>query len=378
MRILFLINNLSIGGAEVHTVQLSRELTHLGHQVCICYFSKVNSFQKVLENAGVLSVCVNPRPDYYKPWTFSIAAKQVIALCDQFKPDLIHSHLELADVLGQKVAIKKRIPHVITIHNTHWWNIHNLAALWRTRYRKYWLEKGNPLFIAVSRECARTLIKNTRARNDSIEVIHIGIKLEDYGPSKWQQEDYAPKDIKLLCIGRLDWIKGQDELINAMAMPELSSLPVTLKIIGDGTFRRYLENLVKTLKLQNKVLFLGTRKDIPDQLRDSDLYIQPSRSEGMGISLVEALASGLPVVVTNVPSMIEVLNTEPGLGSIVPKDNPKKLAEAISKLIDNPTECRKQAILGLKSSKSFELQASVTKIVELYTYACSRDIIRQY
>jgi len=154
MKILLLINNLGIGGAEVHTVQLSRELAKLGHQVCIVYFSKSNAFKDELISAGVRFVCVIPRPDYYKPWTFSIAEKQVSAICDQFKPDLIHSHLELADVVGQRVSLKYKIPHVITIHNTHWWKISNLFALWRILYRKHWINKGNPLFVAVSKECA--------------------------------------------------------------------------------------------------------------------------------------------------------------------------------------------------------------------------------
>jgi len=298
MKVLLLINNLSIGGAEVHTVQLSRELTKLGHQVCIGYFSKSNQFQKDLESLGITSTRINIRPDYYKPWTFEAAARLVGTLCDQFKPDLIHSHLELADVIGQKVTMNKRIPHVITIHNTHWWRVGNPAAVWRTSFRRYWLEQGTPGFISVSQDCERTLLKNIRIGNDFHVVIPNGIECENYGPSKWLHENYIPEEIKLLCVGRLDPIKGQDVLIKALAFPELSSLPLRLILIGDGKSQSSLQNSAATLGLQKEVQFLGYRRNIPDQMRDADIYIQPSRSEGMGISLVEALATG-PVSYTH-------------------------------------------------------------------------------
>ena len=62
-----------------------------------------------------------------------------MALCGEFAPDVVHSQLELADVVGQMVAMKFHLPHVITFQNTHWWAVRNVASHWRIAYRKYWL-----------------------------------------------------------------------------------------------------------------------------------------------------------------------------------------------------------------------------------------------
>lgn len=172
-------------------------------------------------------------------------------------------------------------------------------------------------------------------------------------------------------MGRLERVKGQDVLIRALASDELQQQPIHLLLVGDGTARPDLQYLVDELGLSHKVSFLGIRQDVPELLAASDIYIQPSRSEGLSNALIEALAAGLPVVVTNVPGMLEVITAgdTTGLGSVVPVDDPDALATAINRYLRDPLECRRQALLGKECASFFSIEAAARKMEKIYAAA---------
>ena len=135
-----------------------------------------------------------------------------------------------------------------------------------------------------------------------------------------------------------------------------------------------LEKLARDLNLSKKVDFLGERKDIPHHLSEADIYVQPSRSEGMGIALVEALASGLPVIITDSPGMREVINMVQGLGRVVPIEDPEALASAIAEYINFPNKCRHQAKLAKIAAKYYHIELTSDKLLGIYTQACWQAI----
>jgi len=365
MRILFLVNNLTIGGAETQVVELSRIYKSLGHDVCIGYFSGANAFHEVLERENIANHRIQPRPDFYQPWKFVYASRKVTELCLGFNPHVVHSNLELADVVGQQITLPNKLPHVITFHNLHWWNVRHLPSRWRIAYRKWWLRKGDPIFVAISNAVALRAAGELHLSDSQMHIVNNGIRLENYHSTKWFRGE-TPKEWVILSVGRFSKEKGQDILIRAIACSNLQNIKFKLILVGGGKMRPELEKLVIDLDLSDKVRFLGERNDIPHLLSKADIYIQPSRSEGMGIALVEALASGLPVVIADIPGMKEVINKVPGLGKLVPSQDPKALANAIEEYIKSPDLCRRQARLGKKSSENYRIESTSAALLELY------------
>jgi glycosyltransferase involved in cell wall biosynthesis len=137
---------------------------------------------------------------------------------------------------------------------------------------------------------------------------------------------------RLVVIGRLTEIKGQDVLIEAVGLLQRGPLMVELTVVGDGPMRAELEARCVSLGIAERVRFVGAQGDVLPYLHSADLFVLPSRSEGVSVALLEAMAAGLPVVATRVGGTPEV--TGPGMGAIlVSPDDPHALAEGIHTMI---------------------------------------------
>ncbi len=145
----------------------------------------------------------------------------------------------------------------------------------------------------------------------------------------------SPRDVSIGLVGRLTVQKGQEVLLRA-APRVLAALPAArFLMVGDGEDRGRLEALATRLDLANRVRFLGTRRDVPLLMRALDIFVLPSHWEGMPISLLEAMAAGLPVVASNVTGSREaVVDAETGL--LVPPGDAGALAEAIIRVGSDP------------------------------------------
>jgi glycosyltransferase involved in cell wall biosynthesis len=152
-------------------------------------------------------------------------------------------------------------------------------------------------------------------------------------------------------VGRLIKVKGLQYLIEAISL--LKNKNIKCLIIGDGPEKNSLQKLVKELSLENKVIFLGKRKDIPELLSATDIFVLPSLSEGLPISLLEAMASKCACVVTDIGLPVEDKKT----GIVVPVKNPKRIAKAIDYLLINSKKSRifgKNSLALVKSDYSLE------------------------
>ncbi|HEX7366909.1 MAG TPA: glycosyltransferase family 4 protein, partial [Pelobium sp.] len=143
------------------------------------------------------------------------------------------------------------------------------------------------------------------------EMIYNGINFEDF-KFRTNYENIAGKNIKLVQISRLlHQQKGQDILLEAIALlvNKFEIKNIHLDIVGDGPSEEYLKKLSESLKLQKYVSFLGPkdRSWVYSSLINYDVLVQPSRIEGFGITLIEAIATGLPVISSNIEGPLEVL-----------------------------------------------------------------------
>lgn len=193
-----------------------------------------------------------------------------------------------------------------------------------------------------------------------ISVIYNGIDVDQFQKS---DEVGLRKDFKILCVTRITARKGIKYLIEAMAQLRQKYSNIRLKIIGDGDEKENLINLTKSQDLEKFIEFTGliNHEKLPPYFNDSDLFVLPSLNEGMSNSMLEALASGLPLIATDTGGTRELLND--GInGFIVKIKNSQDLADKIEILIKD-AELRKR--MGEESRKKAE-NMSWEKVAKQY------------
>lgn len=169
----------------------------------------------------------------------------------------------------------------------------------------------------------------------------------------------------LLAVGRLVHEKAHDVLIRAMRLVVDEYPGVVLGVAGSGELREDLDALVEKLGLGDHVRILGNRDDIAFLMANADIFVMPSRSEGMPMALLEAMAAGLPIIATTVGGLPEVL-PDPSQGLLVPPENPTELATALLQLLRDP---EKRAQMGkaarARVSQGYSLQHMYEKYLNV-------------
>jgi glycosyltransferase involved in cell wall biosynthesis len=163
----------------------------------------------------------------------------------------------------------------------------------------------------------------------------------------------------IVSTGRFDVSKDQNTLLRAVSMIK----NVSVVLIGDGPTRLELEGFSEKLNISNRVHFLGRREDVPEILAIGDIYVQSSNWEGFGIAAVEAMASGLPIIASNVPGLCDVVGTA---GLLFDAGNAEMLAQLIKQLIDDEDLRKKYAQESYMRSEAFSLNVTASKYIDLY------------
>ncbi len=216
---------------------------------------------------------------------------------------------------------------------------------------------GAHCVIGTSRAAAETV------RGARLRVVYPGISVHPLGKSE-ARDPSRPRVIGT--AGRLDPVKGISFLLRAFSflVPEFPD--VRLEIAGEGPLREKLESEAASLDIQSRVMFLGWRKDMPAVFRRWDIYVQPSLMEAFGLAALEAMACGLPVVGTAAGGLPElIVDGETGL--LVPPRDSGALAQAIRRLLQNPTEaCAMGAAGRARAVKYFSVERMVAEVQKIY------------
>lgn len=284
MRILHLVPGLMTGGQETMLINIANEQVK-GHEVIVMIVNKDYDENLIrLFNKRVKIICINRPRSSKNPWYFLKLNLMIWML----HPYVVHSHYE------------KLVMYLIRIGYKFVYTIHGF-----TIPPKYLRRNSN--LVAISKGI-QTDVKE-RAGIDST-VIYNGLKVENI-KKKGEISVYdKEKNFRIVQVSRLFHdIKGQDVLINAVAMlRDKGYTNISIDFIGEGDSKEYLISLTKEKKTEN-VSFLGTKPVgyISEHLCDYDLFVQPSRHEGFGLTVAEAMTACVPVVVSDCPGLLEVV-----------------------------------------------------------------------
>jgi glycosyltransferase involved in cell wall biosynthesis len=265
------------------------------------------------------------------------ALRKLDALFRQYRPAVVHTHL-LALNYAYPLMIRYRTPaRVYTVHSLAEKDVGlRTAPIVRALAFRYRL--GGVVPVAVAEE-VRATIQRVYGYPDP-PLIPNGIPTDEYAPDpnrrrRWRQRHgLEPEAIVLTHVGRFAPPKNHALLIEAFAQVRAHT-PLYLLLVGGGELEDAVRQQVAGLGLQERVRFLGVRADVPAILNASDVFVLSSRWEGNPLSVMEAMAAGLPVVSTAVGGVPELVR-EGETGLLVPSGDAAALARALQALVDDP------------------------------------------
>ncbi|MEH7500992.1 glycosyltransferase family 4 protein [Neobacillus drentensis] len=203
----------------------------------------------------------------------------------------------------------------------------------------------------------RPILKKLGAEEYKMTTVYTGI---DFGGGKIKKKSKkSQRNTVITCVSRLRPRKGHEYLFKALALIKDKLKNVEVRIVGDGEMRNTLEKQVSELKLKN-VSFLGSREDIPKLLSESDIFVLPTTSDTLPISLIEAMFANQAILTTNCGGIPEIIKDNYS-GFVVEPANPKQLAEKLSRLLRK--ESLRTELAG--NAQAFALQhLSVSKMTQ--------------
>jgi glycosyltransferase involved in cell wall biosynthesis len=360
IRVVLAIESSGPGGAERMIVSLAQALRRAGDEPVVATL-KPGWMTARAEAAGI-PVWIEPqRPGLDPGWVIRFARR-----LSRERIDVLHSHEFGMNSYGGAAALLSRTPAISTIHGRHW-VVDRLRR--RVAYRVL-RALGIPV-VAVSRDLAGFLEQRLGLSPGRLEVVHNGIPIE---PALGTEERAArraalrselgvpPKLPLLIAVGNLYPVKDHATLLRA-----LSLLPdAWLAIAGRGGEEENLRRLARELGIAERVHLLGLRDDIPRLLAAGDVFVQPSRSEGLPLAVLEAMAQGIPVVATDVGGVGEAVS-DAETGYLVRPGDPAGLATAVGRILDSPD--RGAALAAAASARvreEFSVEHMLARYRELY------------
>jgi glycosyltransferase involved in cell wall biosynthesis len=282
---------------------------------------------------------------------------------EDFRPDLVNAHHQYFTTTPSALVAARQIgiPTVLTLH---------IAAPesfrgWRgTVARMYGSTVGKGLVasadavVAVSEAVARSVTKRS---GQILRVIPNGVDIERFHPNPSREPG-----LRIVFVGRFIANKGPDVAIEAFDMVQERVTGATMVMVGDGPMADSLRRQVDEHGLGEAVTFLGLQDDVSGILRQSDIFVRPSEVEGMPLTILEAMATGLPVVACDVGGVSEVVSA--GLtGHVVPPGSAREVAGALLDILTDKGKAAAMGAAGLsRAREGFSWEATTAANLDLF------------
>lgn len=373
IKVLHIIGGGEFGGAERHIINLAGALNQQMVEVTVCCLFS-DPFVGIANQAGInaFNITMRNRMDW------SVVGKLALMIRNN-NFNIVHTHGVRANLLGRLAArLANRKPVVTTVHSLLERDYPGFLRRQANRFTE-WATRGlTDQFIAVSQGLKAKLV-SSGVPDDRITVIYNGIVIEDFSPSTEQGAARAVfgygANVPLVgIVARLHPVKGHQYFLEAAQIVLEQHPEVRFIVAGDGPQRPLLEEMAGQLGIAGQVTFTGFVSEVRSLMADLDLLVISSLWEGFGLTAVEAMALGVPVVSTEAGGLPEVvLHGETGL--LVPPANSAALAKSIIWMLEHPeaaTEMAQKATRVVGEKFTAQVMARCTEELYRRVVRCER------
>ncbi len=365
MNIIILANHFNAGGISSYVFNLAQGLKARGHRVIVG--SSGGEWVRRLDKAGIRHIGLPLRTkSVISPKLFLayFALKRIIR---EENIEVIHSQTRVTSVLACRVSRKTGIPFISTCHGF-------FRASWERMIFPCW----GRMVIAISGAVREHLIRDFRVSQEIIRLVHNGIDIEKSKVKSQKTKIELKREFGLKegpvvgIIARLSEVKGHKYLIMAMKKVIEKIPDVQLLIVGEGKIQKDLEALADKLGIEKNIRFVPAVSDTSEPLSVMDVFMMPSLQEGLGLSIMEAMLFGVPVVASKVggiPSLVKDGIT----GVLVKPEDSDSLALAIIDLLKNEEKAAGLAVAAKELIiREFSLEKMVEQTERVY-FECLKD-----
>jgi len=361
-RVLHVLANLGAGGAERMAVHIVQGLNRRRFEPAVVAFSGRygTDLEQQLDQTGLKTWFLGKGPGFDARTFYRLHR-----VFKEFRQDIVHTHVHVMRYAFPSLAYFK--PRLM-IHTVN--NIAECEIEPRARWLQRLAYRSGVIPVAVAREVA-TSLKRVYGIGNSLVVWNC-IPTDLYASPQiprdvWRaKQGFSDQDVLFVCVARFAPQKNHELLITAFAKGPASDPRAHLVLAGQGVLRAPLQVRVNQLGLTSRVHFLGLRTDIPDVLGAADIFALSSDYEGNPLSVIEAMAAGLPTVSTAVGGVPELLQNGKE-GFIVQPGHPEELSEAMMILLGDPHLRRRMgAAAAARAKEKFDVSAMVRAYEELY------------
>jgi sugar transferase (PEP-CTERM/EpsH1 system associated) len=361
------IHHLVIGGLENGLVNLINRIPPQRYRHAIVCMTDYSDFSRRIQRSDVQIFAMNKKlgkdPGVYG---------RLYELFRRIRPDVVHSR--------NLTAMDSLLPAVLSgvsvrIHGEHGRDQFDPEG----KNRKYrWLRRlHRPMishYVALSRDLERYLREAIGVPQNRITQIYNGVDVDLFRPSPDGREAIGPysdpRYFVVGTVGRMQPVKDQVTLVRAMIelwrSDDSAREWLRLALVGDGPLRADVEELLRRENVTDCAWLAGARDDVPRVMRGLDLFVLPSLAEGVSNTLLEAMASGLPVVATRVGGNPELME-EGRSGTLVPPADPRAMAASIRRYFLNRGAARREGVLAREiAARRFGLDVMVANYLNLY------------
>ena len=348
LRILLLITQLELAGAQKAILELARGLAQAGHSVVVvAFYDKANYLPHFAEiyQVEIISLAMKestPRPWFYRLWRLLAGLVRLFQLLRQRRIQILQSYTHYSNWLGPIVGRLAGVSYCVTSQRGSL----DLLPTW-ARWVDRWIT-NSPLVAKMSVVSHATLAEcqANGIRHDKLLVIRNGVDFAAYPALSTPDANdelrarlrLSPTDRVVLTIARLHPQKGHLTLLQA-AQQVITQVPnVKFVWVGEGELMALLQQKRDELGLQKNLFLVGAQARVQEYYQLADLFVLPSEWEGLPNVLLEATSANVPVIATRVGGVAEIIPDEGGC--LTPPHSPHLLAEAILDLLSNPARCR--------------------------------------
>jgi glycosyltransferase involved in cell wall biosynthesis len=370
MNILFVIPSLMRAGAERVVVNTCNELVKdTGNRISIYLIQNTNEYESELdERITVVGGGVSFHLSLYKKNYIENA--KYVNFVNEFKPDVIHSHLFFADILTHSYRFEgaRYISHLhnskIKNYDGFEWSKITSKSMWTNRYEYKWLIKRyasfGTAFVACSAGAQR--LHEEKIRVGSVITLPNAIPL----PQKTSSTKNIGQVLKLIWIGRLNEVKRPQMAISIASELQKTGIPFHLKIAGIGPELDDCKKTIQELSLGENVEMMGLVNDLQPMYTEADLMIHTSQYEGLPMVFIEAGANGIPILTTDCLPENDIIKDGVN-GYIISSGEIPDFVASISSIIEDQKKYEEMSRNARKQAEAFGVEQYAQKLISFYT-----------